>query len=747
MPPQIKVRLEVDGTPEAIAAVRAFTAQTKQAGREASKAFAPLGATFGGVRGLLGNLGIAIGTAELIRFGKGTLEAADNVNRLAQEVGTTAAFMSTLSVTARLANVEQAKMVSSLGELGKAIDRLKAGEPTMVAAFARIKLTAKDFPGDDIAVAADTVAHAMDRYSGGLTKAAIASAIAGKNGRALIPIYSELVKLGGIQGALAVAKSQPFFVDDADVAQVEALSRQMQMLQLYVQGAGLEFLKGFGPQALASMDDLTSSTGKLSSNMKDFGEFVGGVLRAVTAIFVTVGTVFGELIAQIVNMVNFVRTAGDDLVHGRFDRLGADAKQFLEDYQFSIRTGAEKVRDAWIDVFKSPAAPVAGARDKGRAPGPRAPRDTSLDAAEKQLLEARHARVLAELKRQEQLQQEQYDRGLISLRAYYDARRQAAEDGLAAETAVLAGERGAALSEKDAAKRATLLKINDEKVAAAQINLAREKASLDSEEAKRREELDLRVAEGLAKLGTAREQEHQRELARIEAERVALEKDLVLYGYSTERAKEEAQAAADAQLATLHATEAAATLEGQLRHGAFDAMGQFFGSGINQARDFADALRLAVIQLAAMAQQMIAMHFFAGVESTLFPGVKKAAGGFIWGPGSSTSDSIPALLSRGEFVMPARTVAMTGMREYLEALRTNPELIHGGNFHLREVNGYADGGLVQPSAPGSATVGGEITISLDEGVILKAMESRAGQDVLIKVMAKNRRSIGRALGG
>ena len=62
-----------------------------------------------------------------------------------------------------------------------------------------------------------------------------------------------------------------------------------------------------------------------------------------------------------------------------------------------------------------------------------------------------------------------------------------------------------------------------------------------------------------------------------------------------------------------------------------------------------------------------------------------AAGGLVAGPGSGRSDSIPALLSNGEFVANAR--ATRDNRPLLEA-------INAGAFKLNNLTGFADGGLV-----------------------------------------------------
>jgi len=48
--------------------------------------------------------------------------------------------------------------------------------------------------------------------------------------------------------------------------------------------------------------------------------------------------------------------------------------------------------------------------------------------------------------------------------------------------------------------------------------------------------------------------------------------------------------------------------------------------------------------------------------------IRRASGGLVTGPGTGTSDSIPALLSNGEYVLPAKVVKRVGVKQ-LDALR------------------------------------------------------------------------------
>ncbi len=73
------------------------------------------------------------------------------------------------------------------------------------------------------------------------------------------------------------------------------------------------------------------------------------------------------------------------------------------------------------------------------------------------------------------------------------------------------------------------------------------------------------------------------------------------------------------------------------------------------------------------------------IPTTPVRGAKKfATGGFVSGPGTGTSDSIPAMLSNGEAVIPAKSVAQ------------NPDLVRG--LIAGNVKGYSQGGIANGKA-------------------------------------------------
>lgn len=104
---------------------------------------------------------------------------------------------------------------------------------------------------------------------------------------------------------------------------------------------------------------------------------------------------------------------------------------------------------------------------------------------------------------------------------------------------------------------------------------------------------------------------------------------------------------------------------------------------------------------------------------------KKAAGGAIYGPGTGTSDSIPAMLSNGEHVLTAKEVAAAGGHDAIYALRRN---LLRGRF------GLAAGG---PAMGAQQTSGMRIANSsayatLDPG-LSKALRALGNRPIVLQI--------------
>lgn len=225
-------------------------------------------------------------------------------------------------------------------------------------------------------------------------------------------------------------------------------------------------------------------------------------------------------------------------------------------------------------------------------------------------------------------------------------------------------------------------------------------------------------------------------------------------------------------------------LKGGIESGLQNGLTQFFTTGIDGAKSFSDAIASmaqSIIQsIQQVVAQLLAAQIVRGILSLFSGGVPAfnvvpaggeigqsvtdssmtaAEGGAIAGPGTSTSDSIPAMLSHGEFVVRARAVQQPGMLAMLHEINSAGGF--GGILDRRVrshrsaygVAGYADGGLVAGAAldaVAGARAGsgksGKLVIQLEEGLVVKHMDSTAGQKAIVRGVAKNKNSVKSTLG-
>ncbi|MCM2479208.1 tape measure protein [Serpentinimonas maccroryi] len=208
----------------------------------------------------------------------------------------------------------------------------------------------------------------------------------------------------------------------------------------------------------------------------------------------------------------------------------------------------------------------------------------------------------------------------------------------------------------------------------------------------------------------------------------------------------------------LVADTVALTVDGAVKDGLV-GMFEAIGSGAKSAREaFGDFARSVLAAIQRIAAQQLAESLFGslfksgsassigGFVSGLFRGAFGfAQGGLVHGPGSSTSDSIPARLSAGEYVINAAAVRRVGVAflHGLNGLRAGPQW-QGGALAL------AAGGLVPPAAaapPVPAATALRIINSVDPALTHDHLQTPAGERVIVNIIGRNARSIRAALQG
>ncbi|HHW4681994.1 MAG TPA: hypothetical protein ACQGQI_02105 [Xylella sp.] len=128
---------------------------------------------------------------------------------------------------------------------------------------------------------------------------------------------------------------------------------------------------------------------------------------------------------------------------------------------------------------------------------------------------------------------------------------------------------------------------------------------------------------------------------------------------------------------------------------------------------------------------MVAM--VAAVMGLLGNTKKFASGGLVTGPGTSTSDSIPARLSAGEFVMNAAAVKRVGV-DFLHSING----LSSGPRVRGNALAFAAGGLV-PEAPPQQAQGQAVCIVnvIDPAMAADYLNSSSGEKTILNILQRN----------
>lgn len=161
------------------------------------------------------------------------------------------------------------------------------------------------------------------------------------------------------------------------------------------------------------------------------------------------------------------------------------------------------------------------------------------------------------------------------------------------------------------------------------------------------------------------------------------------------------------------------------------------GTGLAAA---ASQLLSAAIALQTGSAASGSSSLLAGIGSAGAQAVTAASGGHIRGPGTSTSDSIPAMLSDGEFVVNAGAVSKPGMLALLHAINGTPGIARATT---PTVHRYAQGGMVAGGGGGGSM---KIVNVPDASLLGEHLESAAGEQQIINIISRNPSRIRQALG-
>lgn len=696
--PDVRVRLSAEGEAQVVNALRRVAGEASRQGRAASRGFGQFNTALTGARTLLASVAAAVSVGSFLAIAKQAADAADEVGKMSQRVGASVQNLSALGFVAKTSGVDMATLTKTMIVLTRRVSELQGGSKDAARDFGALGLSARDFKGKDAAQQLDVVATAFERLRDSPEKTALGFRIFGRQIGAVIPLLNSLAGEGGLQGAITRARELGVLLSEDTARAAQAINDDLTIIKEQVMAGAARFVEGLAPAIHAVLGDIQEDLGTNQEAWKEWGQAVGLI----------VGTL--------------ALTAGSLL-----DRL---------------LTSVQKLSNAFVAIGQAAVALLRG--------------QAAVAVAIEREANARGEALEADFQRREQERLQRAERlGLAAARGV---------SGLPALRPG-SGDAEAPTIPDDAAQRA----LDTERK---RLEAAKERARIEN-------------AQRLAKAG---EVAASRALLGFDALRLEVEKQIAAGILTEAEGRSKVQAAARSLLTELEATrnhylalsflnpfdpEAAALVAGltdqiarlnqeialvptvlqevrtTAKQAFQDALVNALTAGLQEAENLLDVLRNIGLAVVQAVQQLLALRLAKSIVGALpFSGggqvpVRRASGGPIGGPGTSTSDSVPAMLSRGEYVVRAAVVQQPGVLASLQALNsgmTTPALAGP-----RGVRRFADGGFV--SGAGVARHDVNVTLGLEDGLVERRIESPEGSRAVVRVVSKNRRAVGSALGG
>lgn len=336
----------------------------------------------GAMSSALGAIGVGISAAGLSAFVKQSIDAADNLGKLAQRVGVTVESLSALEYAGKLADVSTEQLGDALKKLSVNLQEGAAGSKELRAAFAAVGIGADELGRIGADEALGRIAQAFAQAEDGAGKTALAVKLFGRAGSDLIPLLN-----AGRQGLAAAAdEAQRFGLIVSTEAAKAAESFNDNLTRLQEQSRAL---------SIRVANDLLPTLTKFAQTMVDSaaaaGSFGEGLIRSL---FGQGRDVKSEL-AQIENQIRAVRQERDKLRGSAGDSAfaraipGLSRVADLEEQENRLRLTRDylkRLQEIRLSQIRTGEASTLDARDLALRQAPRAqlalPAATSPDGAE-----------------------------------------------------------------------------------------------------------------------------------------------------------------------------------------------------------------------------------------------------------------------------------------------------------------------------------------------------------------------------
>jgi len=450
MPPEVKVKLSVEGTPEALAAFRAVqeaAGKTAQATQAMQAGFGRIPNVMRGIVGLAGALGLATTAVAVVQQAMQTIrDGAKLLEKLgvaAEREGTKLRTLVPLALEAKAAGIELETLQSRMGKLAGRLVELKQKSPEAEALFAKLRLSARDFKGQDLAQHFEKVMRALGGLEDGYRKTVLMQAIFGRGGEELTQMANNLARNG--IGPLKQKIADLF--DERQVAGLRNLEDQLSLLDVAAKAIAI----GLPAQLLTGLDAQVRGIAVAMVELAQAANEVNQAMPLLSWAFsafgkISVGTFRLALeglrhLAKTTRLdIEEVLAVGTMIKRGELDLISATQKVSSDRREEEDREHERRIREIWANPL-GPESPTVQPRSLGPATLdlPEITTRAGAAAAAGAMGRQQQAYKLL-LETWEKKDKALYEQGLLSLREYFRSRSEIIDLGLFDELEAIRAE-------------------------------------------------------------------------------------------------------------------------------------------------------------------------------------------------------------------------------------------------------------------------------------------------------------------
>ncbi|MBI1216901.1 MAG: hypothetical protein GC185_13945 [Alphaproteobacteria bacterium] len=292
-------------------------------------------------------LGVAVSAAAAAgtAIAKSTIDAADEMAKMSQQVGISTEALSQYKYAADLSGVAFDQFTAGLKKFARTASDAASGVAESKEAFDGLGINVQNADGtlkgiDGLLL---EVADKFATLEDGTAKAAVAQELFGRSGASLIPLLNEGSQ--GIEALRAEAAGLGITLDAKTAKAAERFNDNMSRVKTAISGAALQLIERLLPSMVALTDRFIDSL-KEGGRFKDFASGLSVVLRSASTAAITVYNGL-QLVGQ---GLALVAGAAVLAARGDFSKIGPFVEDMFNRMKTTVAAATDDIKAVWSDT-------------------------------------------------------------------------------------------------------------------------------------------------------------------------------------------------------------------------------------------------------------------------------------------------------------------------------------------------------------------------------------------------------------